>query len=332
MDNTESQDQATLRRRMGRLGFGGTGVGNLYRAISDDQAAATVEAAWDAGIRYFDTAPHYGLGLSERRIGTFLRDKPRDGFILSTKVGRVLVPSPATRDDRDPEGFDVPADLRREWDPSEAGVRRSIEQSLDRLGLDSIDIAYLHDPDVYSMEDAVKTALPALEKVRAEGLVRAIGVGTNTAGAALECVEAADLDFLMLAGRFTMLEQPGSDDRPGAGLLDRCLELGTGVVSVGVYNSGILAKPDLPSDAHYNYSQASEEILDKARRLAGVCKEHGVELPTAAIQFPYRHPAVVNVTVGASRPEQIRESAERMAAQVPDGLWQDLQEQGLIPA
>lgn len=330
MKNTVGNGQ--IRDRMGRLGFGGTGVGNLYRAISDEQAAATVEAAWDSGIRYFDTAPHYGLGLSERRIGEVLRDKPRDEFVLSTKVGRVLVPSPATKDDRDPEGFDVPADLRREWDPSEAGVRRSIEQSLERLGLDSIDIAYLHDPDVYSMEDAVKTALPALEKVRAEGLVRTIGVGTNTAGAALECLEAADLDFLMLAGRFTMLEQPGSDGRPGAGLLDRCLERGTGVVSVGVYNSGILAKPDLPPDAHYNYSQASEEILDKARRLAAVCKEHGVELPTAAIQFPYRHPAVVNVTVGASRPEQIRESAERIAAELPDGLWQDLQERGLVPA
>jgi D-threo-aldose 1-dehydrogenase len=325
------QDNGQVREHLGSLGFGGTGVGNLYRAISDEQAAGTVEAAWDAGIRYFDTAPHYGLGLSERRIGEVLGGKPRNDFVLSTKVGRVLVPSPATKDETDPEGFDVPADLRREWDPSEAGVRRSIEQSLERLGLEYIDIAYLHDPDVYSMEDAVKTALPALEKLRAEGLVRAIGVGTNTAGAALQCVEAADLDLLMLAGRFTMLEQPGSDGRPGEGLLDRCLELGTGVVSVGVYNSGILAKPELPSDAHYNYSQASEEILERARMLAGICKEHGVELPTAAIQFPFRHPAVVNVTVGASRPEQISESAERMSTKVPDELWQDLQERGLIP-
>jgi D-threo-aldose 1-dehydrogenase len=326
------QDNGQVREHLGLLGFGGTGVGNLYRAISDERAAATVEAAWDAGIRYFDTAPHYGLGLSERRIGEVLRTKPRKEFVLSTKVGRVLVPSPATSDAKDPEGFDVPADLRREWDPSESGVRRSIEQSLERLGLDYIDIAYLHDPDVYSMEDAVKSALPALEKVRAEGLVRAIGVGTNTAGAALQCVESADLDFLMLAGRFTMLEQPGSDGRPGAGLLDRCVELGTGVVSVGVYNSGILAKPELPSDAHYNYSEAPEEVLNSARQLASICAEHGVDLPTAAIQFPFRHPAVVNVTVGASRPEQIRESAERMSTEVPEELWQDLQERGLIPA
>jgi D-threo-aldose 1-dehydrogenase len=265
-------------------------------------------------------------------MGDALAEKPRKEFVLSTKVGRILVPSPATEDARDPEGFDVPAVLRREWDPSEAGVRRSIEDSLERLGLDYIDIAYLHDPDVYRMEDAVKSALPALEKVRAEGLVRAIGVGTNTAGAALQCVEAADLDFLMLAGRFTMLEQPGSDGRPGGGLLDRCLELGTGVVSVGVYNSGILAKPELPSDAHYNYSQAGEEILERARQLARVCNDHGVELPTAAIQFPFRHPAVVNVTVGASKPEQISQSAERVAAEVPEELWQDLQERGLIPS
>lgn len=327
-----NQDNGRLRDWLGRLGFGGTGVGNLYRAISDEQATETLEAAWDSGIRYFDTAPHYGLGLSERRMGEALTEKPRGEFVLSTKVGRVLVPSPATEDAQDPEGFDVPAVLRREWDPSEAGVRRSIEDSLERLGLDYIDIAYLHDPDVYSMEDAVKSALPALEKVRAEGLVRAIGVGTNTAGAALEWVEAADLDFLMLAGRFTMLEQPGSDGRPGGGLLDRCLELGTGVVSVGVYNSGILAKPELPSDAHYNYSQASEEILERARQLARVCNDHGVELPTAAIQFPFRHPAVVNVTVGASKPEQISQSAERVAAEVPEELWQDLQERGLIPS
>lgn len=326
------QGNGQLRDQLGRLGFGGTGVGNLYRAVSDEQAAATVEAAWDAGIRYFDTAPHYGLGLSERRMGEVLRSKPRKEFVLSTKVGRVLVPSPATQDAKDPDGFDVPAELRREWDPSEAGVRRSIEQSLERLGLDYIDIAYLHDPDVYSMEDAVKSALPALEKVRAEGQVRAIGVGTNTAGAALQCVEAANLDFLMLAGRFTMLEQPGSDGRPGEGLLDRCLELGTGVVSVGVYNSGILAKPELPSDAHYNYSQAPDEILKRARQLASICKEHRAELPTAAIQFPFRHPAVVNVTVGASKPEQISESAGRMSAPVPDELWQDLQDRGLIPA
>ena len=327
-----NQDNGQLPDRLGRLGFGGTGVGNLYRAISDEQASATLAAAWDAGIRYFDTAPHYGLGLSERRIGEALAKKPRDEFVLSTKVGRVLVPSPATEDAQDPEGFDVPAVLRREWDPSEAGVRRSIEDSLERLGLDYIDIAYLHDPDVYSMEDAVKSALPALEKVRAEGLVGAIGVGTNTAGAALQCVEAADLDFLMLAGRFTMLEQPGSDGHPGAGLLDRCLDLGTGLVSVGVYNSGILAKPELPSEAHYNYSQASDEILERARQLAGICNKHGVELPTAAIQFPFRHPAVVNVTVGASKPEQISQSAKRMATEVPEELWQDLQERGLIPA
>lgn len=327
-----NQHNGQLRDRMGRLGFGGTGVGNLYRAIPDEQAAATIQAAWNAGIRYFDTAPHYGLGLSERRIGDVLAAKPREEFILSTKVGRVLVPSPATRDTKDPEGFDVPAELRREWDPSEAGVRRSIEDSLERLGLDYIDVAYLHDPDVYSMEDAVKTALPALEKVRAEGLVKAIGVGTNTAGAALQCIEAADLDLLMLAGRFTMLEQPGSDGRPGAGLLDRCLELGTGVVSVGVYNSGILAKPELPADAHYNYSQASEEILERARELARVCKEYDVELPTAAIQFPFSHPAIINVTVGASKPEQITESAGRMSTNVPDALWQDLQQRGLIPA
>jgi D-threo-aldose 1-dehydrogenase len=201
-----NQDKGQLRDQLGRLGFGGTGVGNLYRAISDEQAAATVEAAWDAGIRYFDTAPHYGLGLSERRIGQVLAGKPREEFALSTKVGRVLVPSPATRDERDPEGFDVPAEFRREWDPTEAGARRSIEQSLERLGLEYIDIAYLHDPDVYSMEDAVKTALPALEKLRAEGLVRAIGRQVHHAGAAW---------IRRPPGRRTAGPLPGAGNRSG---------------------------------------------------------------------------------------------------------------------
>lgn len=306
--------------RLGKLGFGGAGVGNLYSAIPDGEALATVLAAWDAGIRYFDTAPHYGLGLSEQRLGAVLRDKPRDDFVISTKVGRVLEPRAGGGRDtpRDPEGFDVPADFGRRWDFTEAGIRRSLDDSLERLGLDRVDIAYLHDPDVHDLDAGIRQALPVLEKLRGEGLVEAIGVGTNSAEAALACVEGADLDLVMLAGRYTLLEQPRVP------LLERCLARGTGVVNVGVFNSGLLARPEVPEDAHYNYGQAPREVLERARALAAVCRDFGVELPTAALQFPLRHPAVVNVTAGARSPEQAAENAARMDAAVPEELWDAL--------
>lgn len=305
---------------LGRLGFGGAGIGNLYRSIPDGEALATVLAAWDAGIRYFDTAPHYGLGLSEQRLGAVLRDKPRDEFVISTKVGRVLEPS--SSGGRDPEGFDVPADKKRVWDFSEAGLRRSLEDSLERLGLDHVDIAYLHDADVHDLQAGISEGLPALERLRAEGMVKAIGVGLNSAEAALECVEAADLDLVMLAGRYTLLEQPSVP------LLDRCVERRTGVVNVGVYNSGLLARPDVPEDAHYNYEQAPPAVVERARALAAVCRDFGVELPTAALQFPLRHPAVVNVTVGASAPEQVTVNARRMEEPIPEELWRALEAVG----
>jgi D-threo-aldose 1-dehydrogenase len=321
--------------QLGRLGFGGAGIGNLYRAMPDSQASAIVEAAWDAGIRYFDTAPHYGLGLSERRLGSVLQGKPRQDFVVSTKVGRLLAPkqgvlmgSAHTGDEktRDPEGFDVPATSRRVWDFSERGIRQSIEESLERLGLDHVDIAYLHDADVHDLAAGIRYGLPALETLRSEGLVRAIGVGVNSAEAALACVEAANLDLVMLAGRYTLLEQP---DVP---LLGRCMEKGTGVVNVGVYNSGLLARQDVPDDAHYNYGQAPLVQLGRAREIAGICASFGVELPTAALQFGLRHPAVVNVTAGATSPAQVRDNAARMAEAVPEELWTELSHRGLVPS
>lgn len=323
--------------RLGRLGFGGAGIGNLYRAMPDSNATATLEAAWESGIRYFDTAPHYGLGLSEGRMGSVLQGKPRHEFVVSTKVGRLLVPvqDVRTRDaapgtpgnvPRDPEGFEVPATSRRVWDFSERGIRQSIEESLDRLGLGYVDIAYLHDADVHDLAAGIRDGLPALEKLRSEGLVHAIGVGVNSAEAALACVEAGNLDLVMLAGRYTLLEQP---DVP---VLERCMEKGTGVVNVGVYNSGLLARQVVPEDAHYNYGQAPHVQLERARELAGICGRFGVELPTAALQFGLRHPAVVNVTVGATSPEQVRNNAARMAEEVPEELWAELSRRGLIPS
>ncbi|MET4002057.1 D-threo-aldose 1-dehydrogenase [Arthrobacter sp. UYCu511] len=310
---------------LGRLGFGAAGIGNLNRAMDSDVAAATLAAGWDAGIRYFDTAPHYGLGLSERRVGAFLAGKPREDFVISTKVGRVLESVENPSGARDEQGFDVPADTVRRWDPSEAGIRRSIEDSLTRTGLNRIDIAYLHDPDVYDLEAGIRKALPALVKLREEGLVSAIGVGANSAKALRECVLGADLDIIMLAGRYTLLEQPGAAD-----LMPLCLERGVGIANVGVYNSGLLARPVVPEDANYNYEPAPADILARAKALAACCDEFGVELPAAALQFAAAHPAVSTVVVGASNPDQITQTAARMAAQIPPELWTALVSRGLL--
>lgn len=310
---------------LGRLGFGAAGIGNLYKAMSDDVAAATLEAGWDEGLRYFDTAPHYGIGLSERRTGAFLSTKPRDEFVISTKVGRLLEPAANPSGARDTEGFDVRADWVRRWDPSEAGVRRSIEDSLERTGLDRIDIAFLHDPDAYDLEAGISQALPALEKLRAEGLVKAIGVGSNSSDALRDCVQAADLDIIMLAGRYSLLEQPAATD-----LMPLCLERGVGIINVGVYNSGLLARPVVPEDANYNYAPAPADILARARALAACCDEFGVELPAAALQFAASHPAVKSVVVGASKPGQIIETARRMSAQIPAEMWTAMVSRGLL--
>ncbi len=310
---------------LGRLGFGAAGIGNLYKAMSDDVAAATLEAGWDAGLRYFDTAPHYGLGLSERRVGAFLSTKPRDEFVISTKVGRILDSVDNPSGARDTQGFDVPADTVRRWDPSEAGIRRSIEDSLERTGLDRIDIAFLHDPDVYDLEAGIRQTLPALEKLRAEGLVSAIGVGANSSDALRDCVQAADLDIIMLAGRYSLLEQPAATD-----LMPLCLERGVGIVNVGVYNSGLLARPVVPDDANYNYAPAPADILARAKALAACCDEFGVELPAAALQFAAAHPSVSSVVVGASKPGQIVETAQRMTADIPTEMWTAMVSRGLL--
>lgn len=310
---------------LGRLGFGAAGIGNLYRAMSEDVAAATMSAGWDAGIRYFDTAPHYGLGLSERRLGAFLTTKPRAEFVISTKVGRILEPAANPSGAKDTQGFDVRADSVRRWDPSEAGIRDSIEDSLERTGLERIDIAYLHDPDVYDLDAGIKQALPALQKLRDEGLITAIGVGSNSADALRDCVLNADIDVIMLAGRYSLLEQPAA-----AELLPLCGERGVQVANCGVYNSGLLARAVVPANAHYNYEPAPAEILARAQALAACCHEFGVELPAAALQFAGAHPAVCTVVVGASNAEQITQSAERMAAEIPVELWTALVERGLL--
>ncbi|WP_084800709.1 aldo/keto reductase, partial [Promicromonospora kroppenstedtii] len=239
--------------RLTTLGLGAAPAGNLYRATTDDEAYATFQAAWDAGIRYFDTAPHYGLGLSERRLGAYLRTRPRDELVISTKVGRLLVPSPETADRRDPEMFDVPATSRRVWDFSRDGVLASIEASLERTGLDRIDVAYLHDPDEHWTQ-AAHEALPALVELRDQGVVGAIGAGMNQSAMLARFVRETDVDVVMCAGRFTLLEQPALAD-----LLPAAAERGVAVVAAAVYNSGLLAQDRPPSDATYDYAPVAAE-------------------------------------------------------------------------
>ncbi|MFC4137775.1 MULTISPECIES: aldo/keto reductase [unclassified Microbacterium] len=315
------------RVEFGTLGFGCASIGNLYKAVSDEAAEAALEAAWQSGIRYFDTAPHYGLGLSERRLGAFLQTKPRDEFIISTKVGRLLEPNPGYAGGRDQEGFDVPDDLIRRFDPSADGVRRSLDDSLERLGLDRVDVLYLHDPDVYDLERGLGEGLPALTALRDEGLVREIGVGVNDAAVAARAVREGDLDLVMIAGRYTLLEQPALDD-----LFPACAERDVRVVDAAVFNSGLLATSSPASSGTYNYGAVPADVLDRARELAAVCAAHGVELPAAALQFPARHPVVATVVVGTAKADSVRQNAERMRAPIPDELWADLARRGLIPA
>ncbi|TNH29504.1 aldo/keto reductase [Micromonospora orduensis] len=306
------------------LGFGAAQGGNLYRATSDEDFAAAVDTAWNGGIRYFDTAPHYGLGLSERRLGEALRSRPRDEYVVSTKVGRLLVPSPETAHLRDPEGFAVPADHRRVWDFSRDGVRRSLEASLRRTGLDRIDIVYLHDPDEH-WEQAAHEAVPALVRLREQGVIGAIGAGMNQSAMLARFVAETDVDVVMCAGRFTLLEQGALVD-----LLPVARARRVGVVIAGVYNSGLLARDTPPSDAVYNYQQAPAEVIEQARRTARVCQSYGVTLPEAALAFVRRHPAVVSTVVGMRDEAQVTETLRRSAAEVPDQLWTVLYEEGLL--
>ncbi|MBB5892189.1 aldo/keto reductase [Kutzneria kofuensis] len=304
------------------LGFGGAPIANLYAEVSDEDARATVDAAWDAGVRYFDTAPHYGLGLSERRLGAALVSRPRDEFVVSTKVGRVLEPHDGGG--LDDAGFLVPATHRRVWDFSADGVRRSLDSSLERLGLDRVDIVYLHDPDNH-WDQAVREGLPALQSLKEQGVIRAVGVGMNQWQMPERFIREASLDYVMLAGRYTLLEQESL-----ASFLPLCQERGVSVVAVAVFNSGLLARPEVPTDATYNYAAAPPEVIDRARRIADVCKRHGAVLPQAALQFPFGHPAVKAIAVGARTPVEITENASLLADTVPAELWADLKAEGLL--
>jgi len=297
------------------LGFGAAPIGNLYRAVDDRSAAAAVDAAWEAGLRYFDTAPHYGLGLSERRLGRALAGRPRPSFAVSTKVGRLLRPNPSpTGSDLAAGGFDVPDDLHRVPDYSATGVRRSVEESLTRLGLDRLDVVLVHDPDDH-VDQAVDEAVPALAELRSEGVIGAIGVGMNHVQPLRRFVAETDVDVVMVAGRWTLV------DRTAAPLLDEARARGVAVLAAAPFNSGLLARPDVPDDARLDYAVAPPELVRQLREVARALAEHGVSLPQAALQFPRRDPAVSAVVVGIADAEQAGRNAANFAASLAPEAW-----------
>jgi D-threo-aldose 1-dehydrogenase len=309
--------------RVSALALGTAPLGNLYAPVAEEDAAATVGSALEAGLTYVDTAPHYGLGLAERRLGRLLAGVPRDRFVVSTKVGRLVRPL-APGETADAEGFADSPPARRVWDLSGDGVRRSLEESLERLGLDRVDILLLHDPDDHERE-AYEQALPALIGLRDQGVVTAIGAGMNQAEMLTRFVRDLDIDVVLVAGRYSLLDQ-----RALAELLPTCAARGTAVVVGGVFNSGLLADPR--PGATFDYAPAPPELVDRAARLAEVCARHGTPLRAAALAFPFGHPAVTSVLVGARSAAEVQDAVACFEWPVPGELWADLVATGLLPA
>jgi len=300
---------------------GGAGFGGLYEPIDDDTVRMALQTAWDAGVRAFDTAPHYGVGLSEERLGRFLADQPRDEFVLSTKVGRLLLDDPDAPDAG--EGFVATPRRRRVRDYSADGVRRSLEESLQRLGLDRVDLALLHDPEDF-LDQAVAEGAPALGALRDEGVIGGFGVGTNFAEVALRLVTETDLDHVMIAGRYTLLDRTGAEE-----LLPACAERGVTILAAGVLNSGLLVDPDA-ENPFFDYEPAPPHLVAKARHLQETCARYGVDLRAAALQFPLRHPAVGAVVVGARTAPAVADTMEQLAVHIPPTLWAELD--GMVDA
>jgi D-threo-aldose 1-dehydrogenase len=291
-----------------RVGLGTAPLGGLFEPVDDETAQALVGQACELGLRLFDTAPLYGSGLAEGRLGLILRSRPRDDFVLSTKVGRLLRPE-APPD----ASFRGTPPLGPVFDFSYDGVLRSLEESLERMGLDRVDIVLIHDPDDH-YEEAISGAYPALERLRTEGVVAAIGVGMNQTELLCRFALDGDFDCFLVAGRYTLLDRSA-----GEKLLPICLERGIDVIAGGVFNSGILA-----SGTTYDYAPAPPDVVAEARRLRDVCSRHAVPLEAAAIQFPLRHPAVTAVVVGCRSPRELDEDVRCFELELPRELWDEL--------
>lgn len=316
-----------------RLGFGTAPLGNLYRAVDDETAAATIAAALAAGLRYADTAPYYGFGLAEARLGRATAET--GDVVISTKVGRLLEPL-ASVTQRERHGFVDGLPFAPVYDYSRNGVLRSYEDSLKRLGRDRIDILYVHDigRTVHGSAHEARMrelfdggGFAALEELRDQGAVSAIGVGVNETSVCLELMDQAQLDIIMLAGRYTLLEQSPIDD-----LFPRCAATGTALVLSAPYSSGILALgADAPA-AHYNYDSVPAAIRNRTRAIERICADHGVDLPAAALQFVLAHPQAASVVLGVASPAEVQAATAYLATPIPDGLWDDLKLAGLLRA
>jgi D-threo-aldose 1-dehydrogenase len=308
-----------------RLGLGTAPLGGLYAPVTAAQAEATIERAYNAGLRFFDTAPLYGYGVAEQRLGEVLRRHTGEHWTLATKVGRLLragAPPDMTQYHRGEPFYRGTPAVNPVFDFSYDGAMRSAGESLERLGLDRVDVLHIHDPDDH-MEEALAGAYRALDRLRADGAIAAVGVGTNRPEPLLRFAREAEVDCFLLAGRYTLLDQTG------LAVLDLCAERGIAVIAAGVFNSGILARPE--AGATFDYVPAGAEVLAKARRLDAVCRRHGVPLAAAAMQFPFGHPAVASVLVGCRSPVEVDDNVRFFRHEIPAEFWDALRREGLIP-
>lgn len=308
-------DKVRLRTgvEISRLSLGTAALGGLYTSVSDQDCTDTVLAAIDNGINFIDTAPHYGKGTSERRIGKALAGRDRSTFVISTKIGRLLVPSTTDIDD-----FFMDADntVERKFDFSASGVRQSLEGSLERLGMDSVEVLFIHDPDE-NADAAILEAFPELERMRSEGIIKAIGIGMNQCETPTRVIKETDIDMVLIAGRYSLLDQRALDE-----LLPTALERNVDIIAAGVFNSGILANP--VKGATYDYVPASDELLAKAIRIREVLSSHQVSLTSAALQFPLRHPAVKSVLVGCRSAAEVATNIAAFDTPIENKVWDDL--------
>jgi D-threo-aldose 1-dehydrogenase len=331
MSGTAAPHDIGIGARLGPLGFGGAPLGNLFQPVAEAEAEATIDGAWAEGIRYFDTAPLYGHGLSERRLGRALSRRPRSDFIISTKVGRLLRPADSAVDG----GVyrDIPA-FEAVYDYSYDGALRSVEASLERLGLDRVDILYIHDIDRWThgedqparYAEAMQGAYRALRRLRDEGVVAAIGLGVNEWEVCERAAREAEFDCFLLAGRYTLLEQAAL-----ASFLPLCVERSIWIALGGPFNSGILATGARPG-ATYNYAPAPPEVLERVARLEAVCRRHGTPLAAAALQFPLAHPVIRCVVAGARSVAEVEQNRALLDKKIPPDLWAELKAEGLIAA
>lgn len=311
----------------GSVGFGSANAGNLYAPMTDEAADALFAAVWEAGVRHFDTAPHYGLGLAEERLGRFLASKPREEYFLSTKVGRLVV-ADSSVPAGETSGFMLDGGRREVTDHRAEAVRQSLVESLERLGLDRVDAVHIHDPEETEGGAAASlaTAIPGCQQLKDEGLIDWIGVGSKSVSALQSAVDIGGIDLVMVAGGLTLLTHPAHPD-----LVESCVASGVQILATAPFNSGLLATHPPRRDSHFAYGSVPDEMFDRAVRLASLCARYGTELPTAALQFGLQFAPCIATVTGAATPEQARETMARMDQPVPAELWAELRRDGLLP-